>query len=138
MKNPLPGGPSGDSAHLVADWRTRIPRDARALADAWSDPTAWEGMTAAGGVDVPGDVAGIVGLDELVIHGWDLAEAMGQPADYDGPGLDEVLHLVTEFRGGGFEGIFGPQVEVPDDAPVFDRILGVSGRNPGWQPPGAS
>jgi uncharacterized protein (TIGR03086 family) len=135
VKNPLPAAPSGDAAHLVDNWRTRIPRDARALADDWSDPAAWEGMTAAGGVDLPGDVAAIVGLDELVIHGWDLAKATGQPAGYDGPGLDEVLHLVTEFRGGGIEGLFGPEVPVPADAPTFDRILGVSGRDPGWQSP---
>jgi uncharacterized protein (TIGR03086 family) len=134
-KSPLPGGPGGDAARLVADWRTRIPSDARALADDWSHPAAWEGMTAAGGVDLPGEVAGIVGLDELVIHGWDLAKATGQPAGYDGPGLDEVLRLVTEFRGGGIEGLFGPAVPIPDDAPVLDRILGVSGRDPGWLPP---
>jgi len=134
-KNPLPGGPSGDPANLVDDWRTRIPSDARALAGDWSDPAAWEGMTAAGGVDLPGEVAGIVGLDELVIHGWDLAKAIGQPAGYDGPGLDEVLHLVTEFRGGGIEGLFGPEVPIADDAPLLDRILSVSGRDPGWQPP---
>jgi uncharacterized protein (TIGR03086 family) len=136
-KTPLPGGPSGDAAHLAADWRSRIPTDVRALADAWTDPAAWEGMTAAGGVDLPGEVAGIIGLDEILIHGWDLAKATGQPAEYDGPGLDEVLRLVTEFRGGGIEGLFGPEVPVPDDAPVLDRILGVSGRDPGWQPPTA-
>jgi len=116
----------------------RVLTDARGLADDWSDPAAWEGMTAAGGVDLPGDVAGIVGLDELVIHGWDLAKATGQPAGYDGPGLEEVFRLVTEFRGGGIEGLFGPEVPVPDDAPVLDRILGVSGRDPGWQPPGGA
>ena len=133
-KAPLPGGPSGDAANLVDDWRTRIPTDVRALADDWADPAAWEGMTAAGGVDLPADVAGIVGLDELVIHGWDLARATGQPAGYDGPGLDEVLHLVTQFRGGGAEGLFGPEIAVPPDATVLDRILGVSGRDPGWEP----
>jgi hypothetical protein len=24
---------------------------------------------------------------------------------------------------------------VPDDAPLFDRILGIAGRDPDWQPP---
>src|SRR6266511_1323813 len=42
-KTPLPGGPSGDAANLGADWRTRISRDVRALADAWRDPDAWTG-----------------------------------------------------------------------------------------------
>jgi uncharacterized protein (TIGR03086 family) len=131
VKQPLPGGPSGDANNLAPDWRTRIQRDARALADAWDDPAAWAGMTAAGGVELPGDVAGIVALDELVLHGWDLAKATAQPAGYDGPGLEEVLGMVTDFRDSG---IYGPEVAVPDDSPLFDRILGKSGRDPAWQP----
>ena len=66
-------GPSGDASRLGPDWRTRIPRDLAALADAWRDPAAWSGMTQAGGVDLPGEVAGVVALDELVVHGWDVA-----------------------------------------------------------------
>ena len=135
VKDPLPDGPSGDARNLASDWRTRIPRDAKALADAWDDPAAWTGMTAAGGVELPGDVAGIVALDELVLHGWDLAKATDQPAGYDGPGLEEVMAMVTEFSGRGFEGLYGPEVAVPDGSPLFDRILGKSGRDPAWQPP---
>jgi uncharacterized protein (TIGR03086 family) len=135
IKEPLSGGPSGDPRNLAPDWRSRIPRGARALADAWDDPTAWTGTTAAGGVELPGDVAGIVALDELVIHGWDLAKATGQHADYDGPGLEAVLGLVTSFRDRGFEGLFGPEVAIAADSPLFERILGVTGRDPSWQPP---
>ncbi len=72
-------GPSGDASRLSDDWRTRMPRDLAALADAWRDPDAWTGMTKAGGVDLPGEVAGLVALDELVVHGWDVARATGQP-----------------------------------------------------------
>ena len=135
-KAPLEGAPSGDAARLPADWRSRIPQDLARLADAWSDPDAWTGMTAAGGVELPGEVAGVVALDEMVIHGWDLAKATGQPATYDGPGLEAVLGMVQHFRGSGAEGLFGPEVPVHRDAPVFDRILGIAGRDPGWEPPG--
>ncbi len=38
-------------------------------------------MTKAGGVDLPGEVAGLVALDELVVHGWDVARATGQAYD---------------------------------------------------------
>ena len=135
VKKPLEGAPSVDAANLPADWQERIPRDLSGLAEAWHDPEAWTGMTAAGGVDLPGEVAGVVGLDELVIHGWDLAKATGQPAGYDGPGLEEVLGMVMHFRGTGAEGLFGPVVSVPDEAPIFDRILGQTGRDPNWGPP---
>src|SRR5712691_6290588 len=37
--------PSGDASRLGDDWRTRIPRDLAALAQAWREPEAWTGMT---------------------------------------------------------------------------------------------
>lgn len=134
-KAPLEGSPSGDASRLPPDWRSRIQRDLQALADAWRQPDAWAGMTRAGGVDLPGDVAGVVALDELVIHGWDLAKATGQPAGYDGPGLEAVHGMVQQFRAAGVEGLFGPPVAVPEDAPLLDRILGLAGRDPAWVPP---
>jgi uncharacterized protein (TIGR03086 family) len=134
VKQPLEGGAPGDAGNLGADWRTRIPRDLYALADAWRDPEAWTGMTRAGGVDLPGEVAGLVALDELVIHGWDLARAIGRPTAYDGAELTAVHETVAHFRAAGIDGLFGPEVEVADDAPLLDRILGLAGRDPNWRP----
>jgi uncharacterized protein (TIGR03086 family) len=134
-KTPLGAAPSGDGGRLGDDWRHRIPRDLLAMADAWRDPEAWTGMTAAGGVDLPAELAGAVALDEAVVHGWDLAKATGQPAGYDGPGLDAVHATVQHFRAAGVEGLFGSEVAVAGDAPLLDRILGVTGRDPDWHPP---
>ncbi len=130
--------PSGDASRLGDDWRTRIPRDLAALAGAWNEPGAWTGMTKAGGVELPGEVAGIVALDELVLHGWDVSRASGQPYDQD-PGLLEAVHgFVLQFAGPGQEqarqGLFGPVVDVPDDAPLLDRVVGLAGRDPAWSP----
>jgi uncharacterized protein (TIGR03086 family) len=128
--------PAPDRANLGDHWRTRIPARLAELAEAWQDPAAWEGMTTAGGLDLPGEVAGAVAADELVLHGWDLAVATGQPYDVD-PDLLEAAHGFVQAvvdEGGPRDGLFGPPVEVPDDASLFDRVLGLAGRDPGWRP----
>jgi hypothetical protein len=40
--------------------------------------------------------------------------------------------LRPEFRGP--DKAFGVEVPVPDDAPVYDRLAGWFGRDPGWTP----
>ncbi|MER5930960.1 TIGR03086 family metal-binding protein [Streptomyces sp. NPDC002054] len=121
---------------LPAGWREELPRVLGELAEAWRDPAAWTGMTRAGGVDLPGDIAGMVAVDELVIHGWDLARATGQEYAPDQAALRAshaflLASVEDEDRGE----IFGPVVPVPDDAPLLDRAVGLSGRDPGWTPP---
>src|SRR5919202_4958392 len=107
-KTPIDGAPSADASRLGPHWRSRVRERLAALASAWRDEAAWAGMTRAGGVDLPAEVAGVVALDELVIHGWDLAKATGQPAGYEGPGLDAVYGMVQHFRATEAEGLFGP------------------------------
>ncbi|WP_326586034.1 TIGR03086 family metal-binding protein [Streptomyces sp. NBC_01294] len=123
---------------LRAGWREELPRVLGELAESWKDPAAWTGMTRAGGVDLPGEIAGAVANDELVIHGWDLARATGQEyaPDLDALRASHAFLLAAaedEDRGGG---IFGAVVPVPDTAPLLDRAVGLSGRDPGWTPPG--
>jgi uncharacterized protein (TIGR03086 family) len=129
-------GPSGDASRLGDDWRTRIPDDLTGLAEAWRDPDAWTGMTRAGGIELPGEVAGLVALDELVLHGWDLARAIGQDYECDLPSLEAVHEFVAQFSAPGQEaareGLFGPVVDVPVDAPLLDRVVGLAGRDPAW------
>jgi uncharacterized protein (TIGR03086 family) len=132
------GRAPGDAASLGDDWRTRIPRDLAALAEAWREPSAWTGMTMAGGIDLPGELAGLIVLDELVVHGWDVARASGQEFVEDGESLEAVHGFVKQFSGAGQdearEEMFGPEVPVPDDAPLLDRIIGLTGRDPDWSP----
>jgi len=129
--------PSGDASRLPSDWRTRIPADLLAMASAWRDPAAWTGMTQAGGVDLPGEVAGLVALDELVVHGWDVARSSGQPYDTEPAEVEAVRQFVTPMADGPPEqraGLFGPPVAVPEDAPALDRLIGLTGRDPAWAP----
>lgn len=80
--------------------------------------------------------------DDLVLHGWDLARATGQDETMD-PGDVERLwssnsaippEVIEMYRtpdafGPGVE-VFGPEVMVPADAPLQDRLLGFIGRTP--------
>jgi uncharacterized protein (TIGR03086 family) len=130
-----PPDPRADN--LEPGWRARIATDLSALADAWDAPDAWDGMTEAGGQEVPGAMAGRIALDELVVHGWDIAQATSQPFDCDEPTLAEVEFTVQRVRdghNGDMPGLFGPVVPVAPNAPALDRVLGLTGRNPAWSP----
>lgn len=128
-------GPSADASRLPQDWRTVVPDRLADLADAWREPDAWQGMTQAGGVDLPGEVAGIVALTEVVVHGWDVARSSGQDYDCDQATLEACQAHVSAVAASDpaeLEGLFGPAVAVPADAPVLDRIAALSGRDPHW------
>jgi uncharacterized protein (TIGR03086 family) len=87
---------------------------------------------------------------DMVLHGWDLARATGQdstidPAEVEAmwsgmsaipPEMMEQLRTPGAF-GPGVE-VFGPEVVVPADAPLQDRLLGMLGRDPAWTPPASS
>jgi uncharacterized protein (TIGR03086 family) len=133
-------GGAGDVTRLPPDWRARIPADLDTLAAAWREPASWTGMTRVGGVDLPGEIAGMVALDEIVLHGWDVARATGQPYAATADEIETCQGFVAQSAAPGQEearrGIFGPVVAVPADAPAMDRLVGLSGRDPKWsQPP---
>ena len=130
--------PMGDAARLGDDWRTRIPPQLAAMAEAWRDPEAWTGMTVIGGGDTPAEVTGLIGLDELIVHGWDIARATDQQLQSDNESLEACRRVLEMFAVPGKQvepgAPFGTVVEVPEDAPLLDRVLGLSGRDPSWTP----
>jgi uncharacterized protein (TIGR03086 family) len=81
--------------------------------------------------EMPGPVlAGFTTLD-ILVHGWDLAKATGQPADLDGRLAAHVLGfadqaLTAETRAPRI----GPAVTVPEGAPATDRLVAFLGRQP--------
>ena len=136
-KTPVPGGPSASPDDLPPDWRTRIPAQLDALVEAWQQPSAWEGTAEAGGLVLSAPVTGVVALDEVLVHGWDLAVATGQAYRPDPASAEACLEMVGDRTGATDEpeGLFGPVVPVPDGAPPFDRLPGQTGRDPRWTPP---
>ncbi|NYV75423.1 TIGR03086 family metal-binding protein [Streptomyces sp. UH6] len=140
-------GPTTDTSpdtalpELRPGWRDRLPEVLGELAEAWREPSAWQGTTRAGGVELPGAAAGAVATDELVVHGWDLARATGQEYRPDPAALASAYAFLAETAQGPEEeraAVFGPVVPVPQEAPLVDRAIGLSGRDPRWPdlPPG--
>ena len=81
--------------------------------------------------------------DDLVLHGWDLARATGQDDTIDPDDVARLWGMTTaipaetmeKYRTPGAFGpgveVYGPEVNVADDAPLQDRLLGLIGRDPG-------
>jgi uncharacterized protein (TIGR03086 family) len=130
--------PPPDGSNLAPSWRSDIPPRFTTLAAAWTDPAAWEGMTQVGGVTLPGEIAGRVALNELVLHAWDLARGAGLPYQQDEVALRNCLESLTMLYPADDldrrKGIFEPPVPVPEDAPLVDKVVAFSGRDPGWRP----
>lgn len=109
----------------------------RALA-AWADPAIWERELNVMGSATPAtDVAAMM-LFEMVLHSWDLAAATGQAYTVSDRAAAAALTAVEAnaemFR--QYKG-FAEQVGLAAGAPVLDRVLAESGRDPRWTPPAA-
>ncbi|WP_029899406.1 TIGR03086 family metal-binding protein [Nocardia brasiliensis] len=117
---------------LPADWRGLISAQLKALVGAWREPGAWDGITEAGGVSEAAPVMAMIALDELVVHGWDLAKATGQPFDATATDLATLLDLLSETPAEGTPGLFGPVLPVPTEASALDRVLALTGRSADW------
>lgn len=134
--SPPPPPPPPSATNLETGWRDRIARDLLTLAELWRDPLAWEGTTHAGGLEMPAEVVGLVALDELVVHGWDVAVASGLTYAPLPEEIDAAMAFVTSFEAPRDGTLFGPVVPVAADAPPLHKLLGLTGRDPSWQPPG--
>jgi uncharacterized protein (TIGR03086 family) len=121
------GGVLGAGTEPGQDWATIQP----ALAAAFSDPSNLEGSAEAfGGMPKQG-VAGLV-IGDLLVHSWDLARSIGAdetlPAEAVEATLMGLQRLPEEMLRG--ETMFGPAIEVPEDASSQDKLLGFVGRQP--------
>ena len=121
---------------LPDGWREAIPRQLDDLAEAWRDESAWEGRLSAGGVKMDARDNAVVAMEELVLHGWDLARATGQEVRVEDAWLDQVDRFFEVFAPAfaSGKGPYGPAVPAPADASRFELILARAGRDPAWRP----
>lgn len=118
-----------DDAGWVDAWHT----SRRALADALADDAVLERTFAHPAGDFPARRAIFAYVNEITVHGWDLARALGRPDDLDDSLAEASLGPILQFlpaepRGGPVP--FGPVIDVPADAPAYDRLVGWMGRDP--------
>lgn len=116
-------------------WNLVLAERIEALAEAWTAATAWEG-TVRLGAEMPARTIGDMAYAEILLHGWDVARAVGAELDVPAPLAAALRGTVVETAGLGRQtGAYGPQVEVADDAGDFERALGAAGRDPRWVRP---
>ncbi|WP_030577008.1 TIGR03086 family metal-binding protein [Streptomyces anulatus] len=122
---------------VTGDWRGRFAAETARLVKAWDVPGAEEGTT--GQMGLPARTVGLMVLGDLTVHAWDLARATGADfvpersvLDEVGPGLAEMAPQAREMK------MFGEPFPVGEGVSAFERLLAVTGRDPGWRPPGAA
>ncbi|WP_027495093.1 TIGR03086 family metal-binding protein [Rhodococcus sp. JG-3] len=120
------------SDHDAASFDTSVTQ-ARA---AWADDALLDAPVAVPWGEVPGRSAVWGYTRELLLHGWDLAVATGQPAEVDDTLVEPVaveFHamLPADARVPGVP--FGPVVEPRPEAGSLERLANFSGRSSdGW------
>ncbi|GAB0105467.1 TIGR03086 family metal-binding protein [Nocardia sp. JMUB6875] len=124
-----PGGDHHDD-WLGGDHRAAFAAAAELDRAAWARPGALDTTIRLGFGEVPGPMAAVIHLTEIVVHGIDLAVLTGQEHLID---EEQAEHLLTVMRSMDFDafrrpGMFGPERPVPADAVAHRRLLGFLGR----------
>jgi len=67
---------------------------------------------------------------DLVVHGWDLGTAIGFSEPLPEDVVEAVYAQAQNFGDLASSGLFDQPVDVPDDAPTIDKLVGLTGRTP--------
>ena len=121
-----PAADRGSNDDLVAAYRD----SAEAVVAAFRRPGALERTVEVPFGTVPGAVALHLRLTEVLVHGWDLAQATGQVGAFDEDLAEQELAFTREALGALPPGRspFAPPTPAPDTAPALDRLAACLGR----------
>ncbi len=128
----------------TATWRAAVD-DANA---AWADDGALERTIVLPWATDKGGVALLGYVSEITVHTWDLAQATGRRPTWNVPAVAGAYELMRSWLPGAgraeifeevrkkmgsdarAENAFAEVVPVPDDAPLIDRLVAWTGRQP--------
>jgi uncharacterized protein (TIGR03086 family) len=138
--DPARRGPRPDPAtYRAADDDRNLADVVRRSADTLADAVrggVLDGQVVLSQSRMDGPAAFAMVLGEYLVHGWDLAVAVGAPWTPSERACETALEffqamVLPEYRGeeGGF---FGEEVPVAPGAPALHRLLGFAGRRPDW------
>lgn len=120
---------SGDllGDHPVRAWE----RAAAGSREAFHTPGALEGRVHVTGGRTEASEYGWQMITDLTVHAWDLARGIGDDDTLDESLVKQVYaHIAPHVDSWQGMGIFAEPVDVPADARLQDRLVGLLGRQP--------
>ena len=122
----------------VADdgWLAAYDAGVAGVGAVWADDALLDREITLPFATLPGSTVVSIYAQEICIHGWDLAVAIGAPTAWD-PEVAEALlpvaHAIlpVEPRGAAIGNAFAEVVEVPETAGAYARLAGWLGRDAG-------
>jgi uncharacterized protein (TIGR03086 family) len=131
----LGGTPDGTGDDAFTDPATTYKRAVAANLAAWRNRGDVDGTLTMPFGEIPASVGAHLSTIDVLVHGWDLARATGQPTalpeDLATSALSFTRQMLRpEMRSDAPDATFGLEVAVPDDAPVTDQLVAFLGRRP--------
>jgi uncharacterized protein (TIGR03086 family) len=109
----------------------RVSVMAAQVIDAWRTVDLDGTVPGPGGSRMPASIGAVILPIELVLHGWDLAQASGQHVHISDELVDYVRGLAeTVVPDGRGRGAFAAEVPPAEGAPAVDRLAAYTGRTP--------
>lgn len=129
------GGEVWDRVSYDGDLQEAYPRAVAEVGAAFDDPELLERVEVFGYGTLPAQTALAMHIVDFVVHGWDVARAIGYTGTPDEQLTADAYAIMQLFPKDRPSKAFGVMVPVGDNAPVIDQFVGYVGRDPNWGDP---